>query len=99
MMRNNMHFNGNHSGFGPGHGFGPAPHRGGFGPGHHHAGPGFGLGPGFRNIHHHPHPVRSFWFGPTMYRRPRYYGGPGCLGCFVPFLLIMVLLSAFGFII
>ncbi|MBR4798614.1 MAG: hypothetical protein IKX27_06150 [Oscillospiraceae bacterium] len=98
MMRNNMHFNGHHNGFGPGHGFGPAPHRGGFGP-MHHTGPGFGPGPGFRSIHRGPRPVRSFWFGPGMYRRPRYYGGPGCLGCFVPFFMFLIIMSAFGFMI
>jgi|GEM_PF-4601388 hypothetical protein len=91
MMRNDMHFRGGY----PGRGFGPAPHRGGFGPARHHMGPGFGSR--FRRMHH-PRPFRSVWFGPGFYRRPRFYGGPGCLGCFVPFLMLLLLASAFGFV-
>lgn len=93
-----MHFNGHRGGFGPGRGFGPAPHRGGFGPGHHHAGPGFMPGTGFRRMPRHPRPVRSFWFGPGFFHRPYYYRSPGCLGCAVPFFVMILLLSAFGFI-
>ena len=98
MMRNNMHFMGNHPGGGFGHGpmHGPM-HGPGFGPMH---GPmrGPGFGPGFYGIHHAPRPVRPMYFGRWFRPWPRYSFGYG-LGCLGPFLVLMLIASAFGCII
>ncbi len=97
MMRNSFNHMGHHSGFGPGpmHNHGPMRGPGPmYGPG-----PMRGMGPGFMGLHHRPHPVHRVWGGPWIRSWHRYNDGCGCFGCLGPFLMLILLASAFGFMI
>lgn len=104
MMRNNMHFMGSHSGWGFGHGPMHGPMHGTMGPMHGPMGPMHGPmgpmhGPGAHRFHHGPRFFRPIYFGRWVRPWPRYSRGFGCLGCLGPFLMMLLIASAFGFMI